>query len=85
MDNDIKRKFESWLCTDDKAMSIAEQAVCLRNEPERQNGVTNMGGKHSKRASEKVKERHHFRIDKEEVVFQRTKMDTMELTSKKKK
>ena len=53
MDNDIKRKFESWLHTDGRPNSIAEQAVCLCNDPERKNGVTNMGGKFLKKASEK--------------------------------
>ena len=60
MVNDIKRKFESWLHTDGKQNSIAEQAVCLCNDPKRKNGVTNVGGKHLKRASEKSERKALF-------------------------
>jgi hypothetical protein len=53
MDIDVKRKFESWLHKDGSSNSIAEQAVRLCNDPERKDGITNVGGKYSKRSSEK--------------------------------
>ena len=81
---ELKRKFQVWMHEDLLQKSFAAQAKNLCEDKNRKDGVRGAGAKRQKReADRKIKSRHYFVTNAEDVQFFSVKMNTIVLPSSK--